>query len=68
MPISYQELKETQIQVEAAFSRKGIKQAVLDYMNTIPEVIQVIEQGANLLRMWCESESSYESKQMRKDY
>ena len=68
MPISYQELKETQIQVEAAFSRKGIKKAVLDYMNTIPEVIQVIEQGANLLRMWCESESSYESKQVRKDH
>lgn len=65
---NYQELKETQILVEQAFSRKGIKQAVLDYMNSIPEVESVIDQGANLLRNWCESESSYDSKQVRKDH
>lgn len=66
--VSNQELKETQFQVEDAFSRKGIKNRVLEYMATIPEVEVRINQGAELLRMWCESESAYESKQKRKDH
>ena len=68
MPISKQELLGTQLQVEKAFSRKGIKAAVMQYMDTIPEVEVVINQGVELLRMWCESESSYESKKVRKDH
>lgn len=68
MPLSKDELLETQIKVEEHFSRKGIKQAVLDYMDTIPECTIRIEQGAELLRMWCESESAYASKQTRKDH
>lgn len=66
--ISYQELKETQIQVEEAFSRKGIKARVLAYMGTIPQVEDCINQGVELIRMWCDSESAYESKQTRKDH
>lgn len=66
--VSKDELFETQIQVEEAFSRKGIKKAVMAYMDTIPEVAVRIKQGAKLLKMWCESESAYESKQTRKDH
>lgn len=66
--VSKQELRETQIQVEQAFSRKGIKQVVLDYMLTIPEAIATIDQGVELIKNWCESESSYASKQTRKDH
>ena len=66
--VSKDELFETQIQVEEAFSRKGIKKAVMTYMDTIPEVNVRIEQGAELLKLWCESESAYESKQTRKDH
>ena len=66
--VSKDELFETQIQVEEAFSRKGIKKAVMTYMDTIPEVNVCIEQGAELLKLWCESESAYESKQTRKDH
>lgn len=68
MPISKQELLDTQLQVEKAFSRKGIKAAVMQYMDTIPEVEVVINQGVELLRMWCAAESSYESKKIRKDH
>lgn len=66
--VSKQELRETQIQVEQAFSRKGIKQVVLDYMLTIPEAIATIDQGVELIKNWCESDSSYASKQTRKDH
>lgn len=66
--VTYTELKETQILVEEAFSRKGIKARVLEYMGTIPECEIRIDQGVELLRMWCESESAYESKQTRKDH
>lgn len=66
--ISKEELLETQYQVEQAFSRKGIKQRVMDYMDTIPEVAVRINQGAELLKQWCESESSYASKATRKDH
>lgn len=66
--MSYQDLKAKQIEIEEAYSRKGIKDAVMAYMDTIPEVEQVIVQGANLLQNWCESESAYESKQVRKDH
>ena len=66
--ISYKELRETQLQYENAFSRKGIKDAVLEYMNTIPEVDGVINRGVALLQAWCESESSYESKITRKNH
>ena len=69
MPVvSKTELRETQILVEQAFSRKGIKKAVLDYMTTVPECAVRINQGVELLKLWCESESSYESKQVRKDH
>lgn len=69
MPIvSNQELNETQLAVESAFSRKGIKKAVLEYMQTIPECELVTLQAVELLRNWCESESAYESKQARKDH
>mgnify|MGYP003589656696 FL=1 len=60
--VSKTELLETQLQVEQAFSRKGIKKAVLDYMATVPECEVRINQGVELLKMWCESDSSYESK------
>lgn len=66
--ISLTELKETQVMVEEAFSRKGIKKAVKAYMDTIPEVETCINQGVELIKIWCESESSYESKQTRKDH
>ena len=66
--VTKEELLETQYQVEQAFSRKGIKQLVMEYMDTIPEVAVRINQGAELLRMWCESESSYASKVTRKDH
>lgn len=69
MPVvSKAELRETQILVEQAFSRKGIKKAVLDYMATVPECEVRINQGVELLKMWCESDSSYESKKVRKDH
>lgn len=66
--VSKSELRETQIQVEEAFSRKGIKKAVLEYMTDIPECQIRINQGVELLILWCESDSSYESKQVRKDH
>lgn len=66
--VSKDELQSTQVQVEEAFSRKGIKKAVMAYMDTIPEVQVRINQGVELLRAWCESDSSYESKQTRKDH
>lgn len=66
--VSKTELRETQLMVEQAFSRKGIKKAVLDYMATVPECEVRINQGVELLKLWCESESSYESKQVRKDH
>ena len=66
--VTKEELLETQYQVEQTFSRKGIKQRVMEYMDTIPEVAVRINQGAELLRMWCESESSYASKVTRKDH
>ena len=66
--ISLSELKETQVMVEEAFSRKGIKKAVKAYMDTIPEVDICINQGVELIKIWCESESAYESKQTRKDH
>lgn len=64
--ISKDELKESQIQVEQAFSRKGIKKAVTDYMDTIPEVAVRIDQGVRLIEMWCEAESAYKSKGERR--
>lgn len=66
--VSKTELLETQLQVEQAFSRKGIKQAVLEYMATVPECEVRINQGVELLQLWCASESAYESKQTRKDH
>lgn len=59
-------LLQRQLETEAMYSRKGIKQAILDYMATIPECEEVIDQGVMLLKMWCESESDYESKKTRK--
>ena len=66
--ISKDELKESQILVEQAFSRKGIKKAVTEYMDTIPEVQIRIDQGVHLIQLWCTSFSAYESKQVRKDH
>lgn len=68
MPQSKQDLINTQLLVEEAFSRKGIKKAVLEYMQSIPEAMQCIDQGVALITLWCESDSSYESKQTRKDH
>ena len=59
---------EGQKTIEQMFSRKGIKKAVLDYMATIPEVENRINQGIELIQNWCNSPSSYASKQTRKDH
>ena len=59
---------EGQKAIEQMFSRKGIKKAVLEYMATIPEVENRINQGVELIKSWCESPSSYASKQTRKDH
>ncbi|WAW11611.1 hypothetical protein nACB1_087 [Acinetobacter phage nACB1] len=61
-------LVEGQMAIENMFSRKGIKKAVLDYMATIPEVENRINQGVELINNWCQSPSSYASKQTRKDH
>ena len=64
----YEQLKATQIECEEAFSRKGIKKAVKAYMDTIPEVTLVVNQGVELLKNWCEADSAYASKQVRRDH
>lgn len=61
-------LIETQQQVEQYFSRKGIKKAVLDYMLSIPEAIERIDYGVQLLKEWCETPATYIQKQTRKDH
>lgn len=61
-------LIEGQMAIEKMFSRRGIKNAVLEYMATIPEVEVRINQGIELIKQWCESPSTYASKQTRKDH
>lgn len=65
---SYTELTTLQAEIEKAFSRKGIKKAVLEYMQTIPECEPVILQGIEHLKNWCALPAEYESKQTRKDH
>lgn len=71
MPTSINRLSDLidlQKQIEADYSRKGIKAAVLEYMASVPEVAVRINQGKQLIQVWCESESAYPSKQTRKDH
>ncbi|QFR59776.1 RNA polymerase small subunit [Acinetobacter phage VB_ApiP_XC38] len=68
MPMSREELIELQTQTEQMYSRKGIKSAVKAYMDTIPEVDACIKRGVALIEAWCQSPSSYASKQTRKDH
>lgn len=59
---------DVQLQVELAFSKKQIKDAVLAELLVDPMVQYKIDQGVELIKQWCESESAYESKQERKDH
>ena len=60
--------QEIQLLVEQAFSKKHIKDVVLGELKQDPMVQIKIDQGVELIKNWCESESAYESKQVRKDH
>lgn len=62
------DLLEGQIAIENMFSRKGIKKAVLEYMQAVPEAMERVDRGIELIKQWCEAPSAYASKQTRKDH
>lgn len=59
---------DVQLQVEQAFSKKQVKDAVLAELMNDPIVPIKIEQGVTLIKEWCESESEYDSKRERKNH
>ena len=66
--MTYMPLVEMQEEIELSFSRKRIRQLILDELTTDLDMMDKIVLGIEVLQAWCGSESTYASKAMRKEH
>lgn len=62
----YQSPVERQEEIEASLSKKQIRERVLDELTSDMDMLDKIIEGIEYLEAWTETESTYESKAMRK--
>jgi len=64
----YKSPAEMQEEIELSLSRKRIKEVVLEELTSDMDMLDKIIEGIEYLDAWTKTESTYESKQMRKDH